>query len=93
MLNQLFCEARENGLLFTRVRAPAKLVQQNPQYKVYNVHGNIFEVDAHYELLVGIGFGAYGVVCAAADLRFVATDSNNNNINDNPYYNKFIVEG
>lgn len=38
---------------------------------------------------MGIGFGAYGVVCAAADLRFVSADNHSNNL----YYNKFIVEG
>ena len=37
--------------------------------RVYTVGSTPFEVDAHYEPVKRVGKGAYGVVCAARDLR------------------------
>ena len=40
-----------------------------PGKRVYTVGSTPFEVDAHYEPMKRVGKGAYGVVCAARDLR------------------------
>ena len=41
----------------------------SPHFRSFIVSGNRFDVPCHYELLQAIGYGAYGVVCAARDTR------------------------
>ncbi|CAG9571175.1 putative mitogen-activated protein kinase 7 [Leishmania major strain Friedlin] len=65
--------ARDNGLLFGGSDAPAMIDYTSEHGKSYHVRGSIFEVAPHFEVLNGIGYGAYGVVCAAVDLRLVAS--------------------
>lgn len=68
------CEAKENGLLFSPDVFPSVFVGENQFTKVYSIKGSNFEVDNHFEILCSVGYGAYGIVCAAVDLRLV-TDS------------------
>nr|CAC07961.2 putative mitogen-activated protein kinase 7 [Leishmania mexicana mexicana] len=63
--------ARDNGLLLGGRELPAMIDHTSEHSKTYHVHGSTFEVAPHFEVLNGIGYGAYGVVCAAVDLRLV----------------------
>uniref|UniRef100_A0A0A9XSS8 Mitogen-activated protein kinase HOG1 n=1 Tax=Lygus hesperus TaxID=30085 RepID=A0A0A9XSS8_LYGHE len=86
--SRYICKAKECGLLFANAHAPARLVCKDGPYKLYDVYGTTFRLDAHYELLTFVGLGAYGMVCAAVDLRLILNDdmhssSDNNNKNKN----------
>ncbi|KAG5505358.1 hypothetical protein JIQ42_07568 [Leishmania sp. Namibia] len=63
--------ARKNGLLFGGSDVPAMIHHIDAHRKSYRVAGSTFEVAPHFEVLNAIGYGAYGVVCAAVDLRLV----------------------
>ncbi|GET87015.1 mitogen-activated protein kinase 7, putative [Leishmania tarentolae] len=71
--------ARTNGLLLGDSDAPVMIDHTSERSKSYQVRGSIFEVAPHFEVLNEIGYGAYGVVCAAVDLRLVPSSV---------YYNK-----
>lgn len=78
-------QARENGLLFAkRDAAPAILIAEQGDTKVYQVRGATFSVPSYYEALSAVGHGSYGVVCAAVDLRLVP---------NTPYYEENRLRG
>ncbi|KAK7196689.1 mitogen-activated protein kinase [Novymonas esmeraldas] len=72
--------ARDNGLLFGGSDVPATVDRVDEHSKSYHVRGSLFHVAPHYEVLNAIGHGAYGVVCAAVDLRLVPTSIYYNSI-------------
>lgn len=70
--------ARDNGLLFSGSDVPAMVDHADEKRKSYLVRGARFEVPSHFEVLNSVGFGAYGVVCAAVDLRLVPSSTSYN---------------
>ncbi|KAG5510055.1 hypothetical protein GH5_07906 [Leishmania sp. Ghana 2012 LV757] len=74
--------ARKNGLLFGGSDVPAMIHHTDAHRKSYRVAGSTFEVAPHFEVLNAIGYGAYGVVCAAVDLRLVPSSV---------YYNEALL--
>lgn len=70
--------ARDNGLLFNGSDVPAMVEQTDERRKSYLVRGARFEVPSHFEVLNTVGYGAYGVVCAAVDLRLVPSSASYN---------------
>lgn len=72
--------ARDNGLLFSGSDVPAMVDHTDEKRKSYLVRGARFEVPSHFEVLNSVGFGAYGVVCAAVDLRLVPSSSCYNSV-------------
>lgn len=70
--------ARANGLLFNGSDVPAMIDYADKRRKSYLVRGAHFEVPSHFEVLNAVGYGAYGVVCAAVDLRLVPSSASYN---------------
>ncbi|KPI86105.1 putative mitogen-activated protein kinase 7 [Leptomonas seymouri] len=70
--------ARDNGLLFNGSDVPAVVDRVDEKQKSYFVRGARFEVPSHFEVLNAVGCGAYGVVCAAVDLRLVPSSASYN---------------
>jgi serine/threonine protein kinase len=70
--------ARDNGLLFSGNEVPAMVDYVDEWRKCYLVRGARFEVPSHFEVLNAVGYGAYGVVCAAVDLRLVPSSTSYN---------------
>ncbi|KPA76331.1 putative mitogen-activated protein kinase 7 [Leptomonas pyrrhocoris] len=70
--------ARDNGLLFNGSDVPAMVDYADEKRKSYLVRGAHFEVPSHFEVLNAVGYGAYGVVCAAVDLRLVPSSTSYN---------------
>lgn len=75
---QFIQTARDNGLLFNGSEVPAMVDHADEKRKSYLVRGARFEVPAHFEVLNAVGYGAYGVVCAAVDLRLVPSSASYN---------------
>ncbi|KAG5484124.1 hypothetical protein LSCM1_05979 [Leishmania martiniquensis] len=74
--------ARKNGMLFGSSDVPVRINHIDEYRKSYQVAGSTFELAPHFEVLKVIGYGAYGVVCAAVDLRLVPSSA---------YYNEAIL--
>lgn len=75
---QFIQTARDNGLLFNGSDVPAMVDEADEKRKSYLVRGARFEVPSHFEVLNAVGYGAYGVVCAAVDLRLVPSSASYN---------------